>query len=108
MSRHVTHYETLGVPPSVSAAALREAYLALALQYHPDTGRVPDGKVFSNITAAYAVLKNEKLRAEYDKVIELLLPPCPKCGGDGVTYKYRGFTHRYEVPCTECKGRGRT
>ena len=44
-------HETLGVPPSADAAALRRAMARLALIYHPDTGGQPD--LMRRVNAAY-------------------------------------------------------
>eukprot|EP00937_MAST-01D_sp_MAST-1D-sp2_P003949 g3949.t1 len=57
--------------PSSSPEAIREAYLQLAKQWHPDTrdARKADGHddMFRYITDAYEVLKDPKARALYDR-----------------------------------------
>ena len=62
------HYATLGVPRSSSRAVIRAAYVQLMRIYHPDRNPAPSaaGKV-REITAAYAVLRDADLRAQYDR-----------------------------------------
>ena len=65
------HYEILGVPNDASAAAIKHAYKALALAYHPD--RNPDNaeaeEKFKEINNAYQVLSDPKARAQYDMLL---------------------------------------
>ena len=61
------HYNTLGLNPTCDDAVIREVYLALMRQYHPD--RNPSGAAAVRaraITAAYAVLGNPEERSNYD------------------------------------------
>jgi len=62
-------YQTLEVSPSVSDDEIRKAYRKLALRWHPDKN--PDDPEatakFQKISAAYAVLSDEKQRAQYDR-----------------------------------------
>lgn len=65
------YYEILGVSGTASAAEIRQAYMRLAKQRHPD--RFPDpaerlkaDAFFKELTAAYNTLGNERGRAEYD------------------------------------------
>jgi len=60
----LTFYEIFGVQPSASANAIKKAYNALALNYHPDKGG--DVEVFKYIVMAYGVLLNKKTRSQYD------------------------------------------
>jgi curved DNA-binding protein CbpA len=66
----VDFYAILGVTPTASPNALREAYTRLAKQFHPDIH--PDqpefGERFKSITEAYAVLRNPSSRAKYDRL----------------------------------------
>lgn len=65
------YYEILGVSRTASASEIRQAYLRLAKERHPD--RFPDpGEreraqvFFKELTAAFNTLGNERGRAEYD------------------------------------------
>jgi curved DNA-binding protein len=62
-------YAILGVPKTADAAELKAAYRKLAQQHHPD--RNPDDKAaeerFKEVSAAFAVLGDEKKRKLYDE-----------------------------------------
>jgi curved DNA-binding protein CbpA len=67
----VDYYEILGVGRTASASEIRQAYLRLAKERHPD--RFPDPgeraraeAFFKELTAAYNTLGNDRGRAEYD------------------------------------------
>ena len=62
------HYQELGVLPNASEAEIREAYLKLAFQYHPDRNPAnPEtNEIMKNINEAYAILSNPQKRQEYD------------------------------------------
>jgi len=66
------YYEVLGVPKSADQATMKKAYYQLAKKWHPDTNKDPDAqKRFSEISAAYDVLRDEKKRAQYDQYVSL-------------------------------------
>jgi len=59
-------YKILGVEPSASQKEIKTAYKSLAQQLHPDKN--PDeAERFEEISLAYAILKNEDDRANYDR-----------------------------------------
>ena len=61
------HYATLGVPATAKAAAIREAYLALMREYHPDKNPEPAAVERAQaIIAAYKVLGDFDRRSHYD------------------------------------------
>lgn len=66
------YYEILGVKPDASASEIRQAYVRLAKERHPD--RFPDPAerqkaeaFFKELTAAFNTLTNDRGRAEYDQ-----------------------------------------
>ncbi|MGB9719870.1 MAG: DnaJ domain-containing protein [bacterium] len=74
------YYSILGVSSTATMAEIKMAYMKLARQYHPD--KFTDGEEkqkanehFAKITAAYRVLSDEKLRAEYDNSLEKGIKP---------------------------------
>jgi curved DNA-binding protein CbpA len=61
------YYQLLGLTPGASADDIRRAYRALAFTWHPDKNPDPAASVrFTEIHAAYAVLKDPVKRAEYN------------------------------------------
>lgn len=51
-------YQTLGVRPSISDVALRDRYLELARQHHPDRGG--DADTMRRVNAAYETVLSER------------------------------------------------
>lgn len=101
------HYKTLGVSPSISAEELNKAFKKLAILFHPDKqgGAIHAGR-FTEITAAWGVLKDAKTRREYDAQLKLLRKACVDCNGLGTRTKARGFTATVTLTCETCKGEG--
>ncbi|XP_065172735.1 dnaJ homolog subfamily C member 30, mitochondrial-like, partial [Atheta coriaria] len=68
-----SHYNALGITPSASQAEVKAAYYKLTKLYHPDSQAAGNSesedhiKKFREVTAAYEVLGNVKLRRLYDK-----------------------------------------
>jgi molecular chaperone DnaJ len=61
------YYEVLGVAREADAAAIKDAFRRLAMQYHPDRNKEPGAEEkFKEIAEAYAVLSDPKKRADYD------------------------------------------
>jgi tetratricopeptide (TPR) repeat protein len=68
----VSYYEILGVPRTATSAEVRQAYVRLARERHPD--RFPDPaqkanaqEFFKDLTTAFNILSNDRRRAEYDQ-----------------------------------------
>lgn len=62
--------DVLNCPNDADKATLRKAYYRTALRYHPDKNPYQPteaAKMFHAITAAYQILCNAELRAEYDE-----------------------------------------
>ena len=78
------YYEILGVGPTASAAEIRQAYMRLAKERHPDRFHDPAERAraeafFKELTAAYNTLGNERGRTGYD--VSLSRPR--RAGGTG-------------------------
>lgn len=63
----MSHYETLGVARNANEVNIRKAYKAKALEHHPNKGGKEEN--FKSLGAAYEVLSDPVLRAEYDAII---------------------------------------
>ncbi|MEX0931019.1 MAG: molecular chaperone DnaJ [Candidatus Paceibacterota bacterium] len=59
------YYEILGLKKGASGDEIKKAFRKLATQYHPDKSTGDEAK-FKEISEAYAVLSDDKKRAEYD------------------------------------------
>jgi DnaJ domain len=62
----MTHYDTLGVARTASAAEIRDAYRRLARRHHPDQGGGRTATAMAEINEAYRVLGDPGRRAVYD------------------------------------------
>lgn len=67
--RKKSHYDVLGITPKSTQADVKAAYYDLSKTYHPDRndGCSEASQKFRDITAAYEILGNYKLRRLYDK-----------------------------------------
>jgi molecular chaperone DnaJ len=59
------YYNILGVARGASKDEIKQAFRKLAHKYHPDK-KGGDEKKFKEVSEAYAVLSNDKKKAEYD------------------------------------------
>lgn len=59
------YYQILGLQKGASKDEVKKAFRKLAAQYHPDK-KTGDEEKYKEITEAYAVLGDEKKKAEYD------------------------------------------
>lgn len=67
----VNHYQVLGLTPKATQSDIKASYYKLSKLYHPDVSQNDQNEEASNkfrqITAAYEILGNLKLRRMYDK-----------------------------------------
>ncbi|MBI2353147.1 molecular chaperone DnaJ [Candidatus Dependentiae bacterium] len=69
MSKKRNFYDVLGVDKSSDLAAIKKAYRALAMKYHPDRnpGNKEAEEKFKEAAEAYEVLSDPQKRAQYDQ-----------------------------------------
>lgn len=66
------YYDILGVSPAADEVAIRAAYRALMLKFHPDTNKSESAADYAkSINEAFAVLSDTKKRQAYDRSREL-------------------------------------
>ncbi|KAJ9466123.1 Chaperone protein DnaJ [Diplonema papillatum] len=61
------HYATLGLCRRASDQDIKDAYRRKARLYHPDKNSGSGGEQFKKVHEAYQVLKDRRLRTEYDE-----------------------------------------
>lgn len=63
------HYNTLGISKASSRAEIKSAYYELSMVFHPDKNKGCESAArrFREISAAYEILGNYRLRSLYDK-----------------------------------------
>ena len=62
------YYEILGISQNASVCEIRKAYMALALQFHPDKNKEPGAEEkFKEILEAYEVLSDPDKKANFDR-----------------------------------------
>ena len=59
------YYTILGLEKGASRDEVKKAFRKMAAKYHPDK-KTGDEEKYKEITEAYAVLGDEKKKAEYD------------------------------------------
>lgn len=60
-------YETLQITTDATSEEIKKSYKRLALQYHPDRNKSPDGiEEFKRISQAYEILSDPMKREHYD------------------------------------------
>ena len=64
----VDYYKVLQVNPKCDAKVLERAYRFFAKIYHPDHIETADVEKFTEVTEAYAVLRDADKRAHYDRL----------------------------------------
>ncbi|MGH9463366.1 MAG: DnaJ domain-containing protein [Vicinamibacteria bacterium] len=75
------YYSILGVPKTATQAQIKEAYLRLARENHPDRFQDPGKRTRAEetiqaINESYNHLRDEKLRRQYDETLSrVVLPP---------------------------------
>jgi len=68
MAAQRDYYEVLSVARDADAGAIKDAFRALALKYHPDRNKEPGAEdKFKEMAAAYAVLSDPEKRRAYDE-----------------------------------------
>lgn len=67
--RKKSHYDVLGLSPKATQVDVKQAYYNLSKVYHPDVnkGSSDAAEKFRDISSAYEILGNFKLRRLYDK-----------------------------------------
>lgn len=73
----MTLYEVLGVAPTAPAAAVRQAYVELARQHHPDR-EGGDAATMRAVNEAWATLGDPVRRAAYDRTLRAPGTPRPE------------------------------
>jgi hypothetical protein len=79
----VNLYEVLGVAPSAPAAEIRQAYVALAREHHPDR-EGGDADTMRAVNEAWATLSDPARRARYDRSLPDPTAPVPPRAHAGV------------------------
>merc|ERR1719219_3013340 len=69
-----THYDTLRIEDSASAAEIKNAYIQRCKEFHPDLNDCPEAaEKFRKVRDAYRVLSNANTKMSYDYEIGNLM-----------------------------------
>lgn len=102
----MTHYQTLGVPPSARPEELHRAWKRLSVANHPDRSDGGNVESYNRAQEAWQILEFADKRKEYDALMYLRHGKCGKCKGAGTIQKSITFTSTKTVECVTCKGSG--
>jgi len=70
------YYEILGVNNQSSKTEIKQAYMSLALKYHPDRNKDENAtEQFKKINQAYEILSDEQSKKEYDEQTNKIVTP---------------------------------
>ncbi len=107
VSLEKTYYAILGIPKNASASVIKQAYYALAKQYHPDRGGTTvNTEIFKVINNAYECLSDPSKKRLYDlncscccssSEEHMLLPACQACRKDCFVVTLKSYPH----PCCD-------
>lgn len=86
------YYEVLGVSKNATKDEIKKAYRKLAMQYHPDRNQGDKGAEdkFKEVGEAYAVLNDDKKRAQYNRFGHAGAQNAGRYGGGGFNFS-EGF-----------------
>lgn len=92
---HASHYDTLSVSRNSTQKEIKARFYELSRKYHPDIS--PDSaKKFTEINAAYSVLREERSRRDYDRTLPNERGPIPSSSTSG--YRSSGLSRRKTRP----------
>jgi len=100
MEQKRDYYEVLGVGRDVSEEQIKKAYRRLAVKYHPDKnqGSKEAEEKFKEVGEAYKVLRDSKLRAQYDRFgHEGVREEFARAGGAGGYGGYGGLGGAFRI-----------
>lgn len=99
LRKSANYYEALGIAKSSTQNEIKSAYYKLSMQYHPDKNKGCEisAKKFREISQAYEVLGNYRLRRLYDKGIYVVLF---KTGNLIPLSCYRCYTYSGSYACS--------
>jgi molecular chaperone DnaJ len=99
------YYQTLGIDKKASKEDIKKAFRTLAHKYHPDKKGGDEAK-FKEISEAYAVLSDEKKRAEYDAYGRTFAGGSPGAGAgfEGFDFSQFGGAQGFEFDIEDIFG----
>lgn len=99
-----TPWATLGVHRMSTDAQVRERYLKLAKEHHPDVGGAVEA--MAGLGAAYKLLATVAARVALATLYDRHGKSCGYCKGLGAQAKGKGITKVDYHPCSHCGGAG--
>ena len=64
-----THYDILNLRSDASKQQIKASFYALSKRHHPDVAATGNARRFQRINEAYAVLKEDRTRRDYDRTL---------------------------------------
>lgn len=96
------YYRTLCVPRNATKRQIKASFYKLSKLHHPDLAKDPNSTAkFQEVNDAYAVLSDDKKRAEYDRSLDVTRTPFTQNAHSNSYYpeygtRKRGATHAWE------------
>ena len=103
MNIHYNPYAVLGVHRGSTDEEIKEAYLRLAMEHHPDRGG--DVDKFHTFSTANRSIRTDDNRDALEKLMAFTCQPCPACNCKG--YKKKLVNRKpVHIACEVCEGCG--
>ena len=90
-----SHYDTLSLGRNATAKEVKARFYELSKKHHPDV-EPQSAKLFTEINAAYSVLRNDRSRRDYDRTLGVERGPVPGQSSSG--YRASGLSRRKTKP----------
>lgn len=99
-------YSILGGHPGMSQEELKQLHRSGSQRHHPDRIGGGDENAFTELQAAWRLIKTPEARSLLRTQLQGLGDPCTACSGRGYMLKQKSFTVALKTACSKCGASG--